>query len=60
MSSGWVQEILDDIENRDFKNCKKDCYGSNCKYIEECSWYYYKHREEFAMKGLLEELRKCQ
>jgi len=39
-------------------DCKKDCYSTNCKYIKECSWYHYKHREEFALEGLLEGLKK--
>ena len=53
-----MYKILKDIENRDFKNCKKDCYKTNCKYIRECSLYHYKHREEFALEDLLEGLKK--
>ena len=54
MSYEWVHKILKDIDDRDFKNCKKDCYGINCKYIEECSLYHFKHREEFALQDLME------
>ena len=59
MNYEWVYEILKDIEDRDFKNCKKDCYGTNCKYIKECSWYHYKHREEFALQDLLEGIKNA-
>jgi len=52
------QEIIDDINNRDFKNCKKDCYGTNCKYLKECSWYHYKHHEEFRFEDLMKTLRE--
>lgn len=53
-----IYKIIEDINNRDFKNCKKDCYGTNCKYIEECSWYHYKHREKFALEDLMEQFTK--
>lgn len=57
MSYEWAYKILKDIDDIDFKKCKKDCYGTNCKYIKECSWYHYKHREEFALQDLLEGLK---
>jgi len=52
------QEIIEDINNRDFKNCKKDCYSINCKYIKECSLYHYKNKDEFALEDLMKELKK--
>jgi hypothetical protein len=50
-----IYKIIEDIDNRDFKNCKRDCYGTSCKYIKDCSWYHYKHREEFALQDLIEQ-----
>ena len=63
MNREWVYKILEDIENRDFKNCKKDCcnydgHGTICKYFKECSWYYYKHSEEFSFEDLMEGIRE--
>lgn len=53
-----IQKIIDDIDARDFKNCKKDCYSANCKYMEECSQYHYKHSEEFSFEDLMEGIRE--
>jgi hypothetical protein len=62
MNNDWAYEILEDIENIDFKNCKKDCSnydgrGTTCKHSKECSWFYYKCKDKFELDDLIKQFK---